>query len=800
MDTSSGHYRHGTGDVGEALVDVAAALIDDSGVVRQWSSGAAELLGRSAKEVCGRPASQLFADPAELDAVRWSGPVAPEEKVFLSHARGHTVAVHCRVLPLESSGTPTHHLLLVVPADRAEESEQGAALLRALLAQESVGFVMRDSALSVVRTNLDSAHSPLLSLGGTPADRLEEPDAAAAEAGLREVLATGVPLVDPAKPVRTVSGSLESSVSVIAVRTTDRRGRPSGVTVLSTDATEQWEATRRLHLRHQAAFRIGLSLDVRHTAQDIADVLVPDFADLVGVDLAERVLEGDEPPKAFFGGDPHLRRVAVGAVGDWPAGLLRPGDAIPSLPDEPKFRALQDGHAIVADRAEAMRMMALGGDSLSRMLFPGDAHFLALAPLFARGLVLGAIGVWRRDREKPFEQHDVDLLTEIAAHAALSIDNGRRYTREHRAAVTLQQRLLPAATTHTPAVDTVGRYLPAAGGAEIGGDWFDAVPLPSLRVAMVVGDVIGHGLHAAATMGRLRTAVQTLADLELPPDELLTRLDELVARLAAEANRGERDTVGATCLVALYDPVTQRCSFASAGHPPPLVVAPDGHARRVPVRPGPPLGVGGLPFETTDLHLAPGNWLALYTDGLLGRPADDIDAAVDRLGEQISRLRRSDCSLEAVSHALTGERSRTPAADDTALLLARIRPLHPDAIAEWEFAADPAAVAGARAAAAGKLADWGLTDLEFTVELIVSELVTNAVRYAGGPIDLRLIRDGVLFCEVSDPSNTQPRLRRASTADEGGRGLFLVAQLSNRWGSRYGQSGKTIWAELMLPG
>ncbi|MEU3512796.1 SpoIIE family protein phosphatase [Streptomyces longwoodensis] len=778
------------------MTDIAAVLINEQGMVMGWSHAARELLGLSAEEVCGAPVAQLFAEADAANGVLETSTCAGECTALLGHAHGYTVRVRCRVLPLEWT---SHRLLLAIPADRAEESEQGAALLRALLAQDRIGVAVRDTDLSVVRTNHVSSDTLVLPQGSQLADVMEAPDAASAEEGLRGVLETGVPLVGHAQHVRSLAEPVrEWSLSVTAVRTTDRRGRPSGVTVLLTDATEERLAARQSRLRHRAALGIGGSLDVRRTAQDITDVLVPDFASLVAVELAEAVLAGEEPPKNFGGGDLRLRRMAGRAVGPWPEGLSRPGDVLPPFPDEPRIRSLQAGRTVIVDRAALERR--LSGKTHSGMVIPEGGHSHAAAPLFARGLVLGYISAWRIGQEQPFGQRDADLLTEVAAHAAVSIDNARRYTREHRAAVALQQRLLPAATTHTPAVDAVGRYLPAGGGAEIGGDWFDAIPLPSLRVAIVVGDVIGHGLHAAATMGRLRTAVQTLADLELTPDELLARLDELVSRLAVEESPEENDTVGATCLVALYDPVTEQCTVASAGHPPPIVTGPDGVAEIVPVQPGPPLGVGGLPFEATTIDLVADSWLALYTDGLLGRPTDDIDAAIKRLADRVTSLHRSGQTLETASWALTKEREGVPAADDTALLLARIRPLRPDAFAEWEFPADPAAVAGARAAAADKLAQWGLIDFQFTVELIVSELVTNAVRYAGGPIGLRLICDTILVCEVSDPSNTQPRLRRASLGDEGGRGLFLIAQLSTRWGSRYGQTGKTIWAELELPG
>jgi serine phosphatase RsbU (regulator of sigma subunit)/anti-sigma regulatory factor (Ser/Thr protein kinase) len=454
---------------------------------------------------------------------------------------------------------------------------------------------------------------------------------------------------------------------------------------------------------------------------------------------------------------------------------------------------VQRGRTIVPDREELAA--ELGDPRLVEVYVPKDGKSLAVAPLYARGFVLGAVTIWRTDQKAPFDEDDAELLTDIASWAALSVDNARRYTREHRAAAALQQRLLPPAQTDTAAARTEGFYLPAGGGAEISGDWYDVIPLPSLRTALVVGDVTGHGLHATATMGRLRTGVQTLADLELDPTELLTHLDDLVARLAAEAEPAQRDTVGATCLYAVYDPITCSCTLASAGHPPPVLVQPDGTTRLLEISSGPPLGIGGMPFETTTVDLEPGSVLALYTDGLIERDGFDIDAGLRRLTGDLERLCRRGGLLADMGRDLLYDAGDHPPRDDIALLLARMSAVPPENVATWEFPADPAVVADARDAAARQLASWGLGELAFTTELVVSELVTNAIRYAGGPVGLRLIRDNVLVCEVTDPSNTQPRLRRARWTDEGGRGLYLVAQVTARWGSRYGQQGKTIWAE-----
>ncbi|MEU9591643.1 SpoIIE family protein phosphatase [Streptomyces sp. NPDC048219] len=774
-------------------VQAASALVDRRGVVIGWSRAAEHLVERPAAEILRRSVLRLLADPGAASA----GGLPDRGTTRVRCGSGKILTVCYRI---DGLANPALSLILAVAADRASESAWDSALSRALLAQDSVGFALRDTDLAVVRSNLARGASagPPRPLGSRLSDVMHAADAAGVEARLRRVLETGEPLVACEQRVRSAGPPYgEWSLSVSAVRTEDAGGRPSGVAVLFTDATEHWQDERRRDLRHRASAGIGGTLDISTTAQEIVDTLVPDFADMAWVDLADAVSTGDEPPKTFGGGDLHLRRAAVrSAHGPWPPGMLRPGAPVPAFPDLPMVRELQEGRTIVTDRKTLER--GLADPAHLRLAAPEDGHSMAVAPLFARGLVLGLVAAWRTDRPEPFGEEDAALLTEIAAHAALGVDNARRYTREHRSAVTLQRRLLPQAVTSTRVMEAAGAYVPASGGAEIGGDWFDAIELPSLRTALVVGDVTGHGLHATATMGRLRTAVQTLADLELTPDELLTHLDDLVSRLAVEAEPAQRDVVGATCLVAVHDPVAGCCTMAAAGHPPPLLALPDGRVAPVTMQPGPPLGVGGLPFEVTTVDVPPDSALALYTDGLLQRYGTDVDRSVRELADRLARLRSSGTNAVAIAQSLmAGFEARAPR-DDAAVLVARISALEADSVADWAFPADPRAVASAREAATAKLTEWGLEGNAFVTELIVSELVTNAVRYAGGPVGLRLIRDEVLFCEVTDPSNTQPRMRRARTSDEGGRGLFLVAQLSRRWGSRYGQTGKTIWVEQEL--
>ncbi|MFG2918358.1 SpoIIE family protein phosphatase [Kitasatospora sp. NPDC048298] len=361
-------------------------------------------------------------------------------------------------------------------------------------------------------------------------------------------------------------------------------------------------------------------------------------------------------------------------------------------------------------------------------------------------------------------------------------------TREHTAALRLQRSLLPHRLPALSAVESASRYLPADTRSGVGGDWYDVIPLSGSRVGLVVGEVLGHGLRAAAAMGRLRVGVRVLARMDLDPDELLARLDDVVRE---ENGQGSPRGGGVTCLYAVYDPVDGRCSLARAGHAPPVVADPAGGVRYAELPAGRPLGQGGPPFQHAELNLPAGSLIALYTDGL-------VEAVDGRRGlaETLAGLHRPLESLcdEALATLLPG-----PVDDDAVLLLVRTRRLDAGQIADWELVPDPAAVARARRLATDRLDEWGLAELAFTTELIVSELVTNAIRYAPGPVRVRLIRDRSLICEVSDTGHTSPHLRQAARDDEGGRGLYIIAQITERWGTRYTEDGKTIWTEQALP-
>jgi serine phosphatase RsbU (regulator of sigma subunit)/anti-sigma regulatory factor (Ser/Thr protein kinase) len=543
---------------------------------------------------------------------------------------------------------------------------------------------------------------------------------------------------------------------------------------------------RRLLLTHEADRRIGTTLDTARTAQELADVCTGGFADLVTVDLFEHVLREDGPPP------PTLRRVAQRPVlGGHPDHTVAPG-RIHTYPL----------------RSEPARALATGQPLLRRTSPDGSleapgVHSAMLLPLQARGTTLGLAQFFRHRTAVPFDEDDLLLAQEIAARAAMSIDNARRYTQERSTALALQRSLLPRGPAEQSAVETASRYLPSGSRTGVGGDWYDVIPLSGARVALVVGDVVGRGLHAAATMGRLRTAVRAFADIDLMPDELLTHLDDVVIRLQREEIPEDGET-GATCLYAVYDPVSRVCSLASAGHVLPAVATPlDGGAgpvRRVVAFPdvpiGPPLGLGGLPFETAQFVLPEDSVLALFTDGLIRSRTRDVDSSLTALGDVLAR---APGPPEKICDRLLEAMLPSRPADDVALLVARTRALDPGHVATLELPSDPAAVSGARRFADDRLTGWGLEELAFTTELMVSELVTNAIRYGKSPVRLRLILESTLTCEVFDASSTSPHLRRARSYDEGGRGLLLVAQLAERWGTRHGREGKVIWAEQGLP-
>jgi Na+/proline symporter/serine phosphatase RsbU (regulator of sigma subunit)/anti-sigma regulatory factor (Ser/Thr protein kinase) len=595
-------------------------------------------------------------------------------------------------------------------------------------------------------------------------------------------------------------GAASARLAVDAVAGEEQIGSDEVMEMIGEASQRVDVARNRLALLYDASGGIGTSLDLTRTAEELAHVAVPRFADYVTVDLAEPVLRGDEPrlegAATVSDGGTRMRRLAFSGVRD-DAPLFAVGDLITFVASSPPSQSIASGEAVIVPRlGDSLGWRDVDLARASRILEFG-IHSLITAPLPARGMLLGVVNFYRAEKPEPFEQDDLSLAAELAARAAVSLDNARRYTREHGMAVTLQRSLLPRALPEQNAVEVASRYLPAQEG--VGGDWFDVIPLPGARVALIIGDVVGHGLHAAATMGRLRTAVHNFSTLDLPPAEILGHLDELVTLIDQDtpATAEETTITGATCLYAVYDSVSRNCAIARAGHPTPALAHPDGTVEFLDVPSGLPLGIGGLPFESAELRLPEGSRLVLYTDGLVERRDQDIDTGLRLLRETLSH---PDQSPEETCDAVLDALLPKVRSDDIALLVARTQVLAAGQVAEWDVESDPAAVRHVRAAVSARLREWELDDLVDTTELILSELITNAMVHGAGPINVRLIRDRMLICEVSDNSSTSPHLRYATTMDEGGRGLFLVAQVAERWGTRYTEDGKVIWAEQTAPG
>ncbi|MET7638271.1 SpoIIE family protein phosphatase [Streptomyces sp. NPDC005438] len=566
------------------------------------------------------------------------------------------------------------------------------------------------------------------------------------------------------------------------------------------------DVRRALALLNAAGARIGNSLDLDTTARELLDVAVPQFCDLASVDLFQDVLAGDEPPGPSEGTGA-LRRVAfASAVSEALLSMsLRSGEGATGPRHSPISVGSTHCYAAHAPHAEALRtarVQQLHAGEVEEFPEYGSLIQSTLAvPMVARDRVLGLAQFSRAKGSQPFGERDAALAAELAARAAVCLDNARLYRREHERALILQRSLLPPNDPDAVGLDIACRYLPGNPAAEVGGDWFDVIELPGHRTAVVVGDVMGRGLRAAVAMGELRTAVRTLALLDLEPAEVLTQLDE-IARGLGDTRRSARqggdlsEVYLATCVYAVYDPVTRRCALANAGHMPPVLVERGEPARLMEVPKGVPLGVGGEPFEEIEFELPDEALLALYTDGLVESRDHSIDEGLEAFRRAIVNVHRP---LEEVADQVLTTLDVHHGEDDVALLVARVHGMPKESVGDWTLPAEPRSVARARELACQQLALWHVDELADTTELLVSELVTNALRHGEGSIRLRLLLDRSLVCEVWDAGLVQPRRRRARDTDEGGRGLQLVQMLSVGWGSRRTPYGKTVWFELPLP-
>jgi GAF domain-containing protein len=546
----------------------------------------------------------------------------------------------------------------------------------------------------------------------------------------------------------------------------------------------------QLALLRETGAVVGSTLDLHTTARELCAVTVPRFADFAAVLVVDQLFSETEPPLDDKPGDTVLvRRVAIAhqdLPGSWDSAL--PEGELLTLPSEEIVPRRGDPVLVpVVDPALAPDIaLDLGVPSLGPLL---AGHSMIVAPLTARGTVLGRVAFLRGPGRRPFEPRDAATAAEVVARGAVHIDNARLHRLESRAAATLQRSMMPTRPPRLPGVRIAHHYMPGDRQAQVGGDWFDALQLPGGRVALIVGDVMGHGLQAAAVMGQFRTAVITMAGLDLPPAQLLRHLDNLAHRLGTEHL--------ATCVYAVYDPIHRTLTLANAGHIPPVLAGYDGRSELLQIPGGAPIGVGGVPFETVEIQVPDGSWLVLCTDGLVEVRGQGIDAGLAALCSHVIEPQQTPEDVCAQILARVHSEDRR---DDVALLVARFEGIAPEDVVRWTLRLDHEEVGRARELTRRQLATWGLERYSDTTELLVSELVTNAIRAASYEVELRLMRVDKLLVEVSDDNHNLPQLQRAEGDDEEGRGLALVSHLSRRWGTSRKAVGKVVWFELPLPG
>ncbi|WP_329261620.1 SpoIIE family protein phosphatase [Actinoallomurus sp. NBC_01490] len=563
---------------------------------------------------------------------------------------------------------------------------------------------------------------------------------------------------------------------------------------------------------HAATVRIGGDLELTQVMTSLCETAVPRVADLAAAYLYEVVLtDGDPPESPGAPSDGVLRKVACHSAparpdgrGGAPAAHALVGKVAVSELTGPFAASVTSGQLVVwpdpgpdgtdsgsGDATGPGRAGSGGYDDVGCLLPAAAPGSLIVVPLRAGRHLLGFAVLLRSAGRPGFDETDVLTATLMADQAALGAHKALLYQREARVADALQRSMLPKHPPRLPGVEIAYRYLPGNPAAQVGGDWFDAVPLPGSRVALIVGDVMGHGVHSAATMGQLRTAVRTLAALDPPPDQVLRHLDQLFEETVGQA--GEQFL--ATCVYCVYDPVARRCAIANAGHVPPVFAYADGRTELVPVPAGVPLGVGNVAFETIEVPAPDGTLIALCTDGLVETRGLDITEGLDALRESLTKVSDPPDDLcENVLRALrTGERE-----DDVALLIARFDGIPSAGVANWIMRPHAQAARHARGLIASTLSGWGLEDQIDAASLLATELVTNAIRYTTRPITMRLLRTETLLCEVTDDDPHLPVLREPGDDDESGRGIYLVDKLSSRWGASHTAAGKAVWFELAL--
>ncbi|MEU6534668.1 SpoIIE family protein phosphatase [Streptomyces sp. NPDC047000] len=811
--------RAPAGAVASGRIPLAVAVVDREGLVSHWSSGAARLFGAGKEDALGRPVGDLLPVVGALPDdgftpygtfTAYDG-LGPDLESSLGGRLSYPSAGRARLTvpgrgrldvlwwayPLVGPGSER---LLVLAADAAalRPAESGGATPYERIAP---GFALH--------TDFPGAED----LARRLPDILPSMSVGEAARIVSQVLELGYPVLEfsqndrvPVTPDWGVTRRVERAAR--RARAAARGLPPAGNTAEAGDGGHgeygdryddaedlEFVAVReRLEFLNEVSGRIGTSLDLSRTIAEVCRAVVPRFTDVAGTYLREQVVAGEGFPDGVPDTTTLWHRVAVEHTdepGRWDD-VIPVGEAMPFPAHTPFFRCMTTGEPVLVPRISEPMAHAIASQFEKRDIRPLiNGRSLLVVPLKARTVVLGFMVLLRHPGRVEFNDMDRVTGAELAARAGLVLDNARMYTYQESVAETLQDSMLPHIPPRMAGCDIATRYLPGTLLGRIGGDWFDSVKLPGARTALVVGDVMGHGLNSAAMMGQLRTAVQTMAGLDLPPAQLLRNLDDLAQRLG--------DTYLATCLYAVYDPIAGELVIANAGHIPPVLVrAADGRSELLDLPTGAPIGVGGVPFEAVRVPVAAGDRLVMCTDGLVEVRGEDIGVGLATLCESAAHPAASmDDACDTIIRALGTRGGRK---DDVALLMTRLGGIDPGDVAEWRFPLDPAESRRARAVVREQLHAWHLAPLADTAALMVSELVTNAVRHSHRrPVQLRLVLADTLLCEVDDDDHELPTLLSAGPGDEAGRGLRVVSTLAREWGSSRTGAGKTVWFEMTRP-
>ncbi|MFC9848902.1 SpoIIE family protein phosphatase [Streptomyces sp. NPDC060223] len=791
-------------------IPLAVVAVDREGLVSHWSTGAKRLFGASKEDAVGRPAVDLLpvsgALPEDEDIAPYGAYAAydglgPDLESSLDGRLSYPAAGRARLTvsgrdrvdvlwwayPLVGPGPER---LLVLAADAGAMRQEGHEAEGAAVERIAPGFALH--------TDFPGAEELAR---GLP-EILPSMSVGEGARIVAQVLELGYPVLEfsqndrvPVTPDWGVPRRAERKARRERAARAAASGEPLPGEVQDEGEDLEYVAVReRLEFLNEVSGRIGTSLDLAQTILEVSRAVVPRFTDVAGTYLREQVVAGEGFPEGVPDTTTMWHRVALEHTdepGRWDD-VVPVGEAMPFPAHTPFFQCMTTGEPVLVPRISEQMGHMIAAQFEKRDIRPLITHrSMLVVPLKARNVVLGFMILLRHPERVEFNDMDRVTGAELAARAGLVLDNARMYTYQESVAETLQDSMLPHIAPRMAGCDIATRYLPGTLLGRVGGDWFDSVKLPGSRTALVVGDVMGHGLNSAAMMGQLRTAVQTMAALDLPPAQLLRNLDDLAQRLG--------DNYLATCLYAVYDPIAGELHMGNAGHIPPVVVrAADGRSELLDLPTGAPIGVGGVPFEAVRVRVEPGDRLVMCTDGLVEVRGEDIGVGLATLCESAAHPAASmDDACDTIIRALNTRGGRK---DDVALLMARLNGIEPEDVAEWRLALDPVEAGRARAVVREQLHEWGLAALTDPAELMVSELVTNAVRHTRSRhIALRLVRGETLLCEVDDDDHTLPTLLSAGPEDEFGRGLRVVSTLAREWGTSRTTAGKTVWFELTLP-